>query len=84
MDLEKKSKIDGTVSSVNGKHDAEEKYLERTHALDGNLVYADEEQEPELHARTYVAVASMFLLNLVQLVALQGPPALVSEPVTLR
>lgn len=78
MDLEKKSKIDGTVSSVNGKHDAEEKYLERTHALDGNLVYADEEQEPELHARTYVAVASMFLLNLVQLVALQGPPALLS------
>ena len=44
---------------------------------EGNLVYDDAEEEPELHMRTYVALASMFLLNLVQVFALQGPPAVV-------
>ena len=43
-----------------------------------NLTYDDVEEEPELHMRTYVALASMFLLNLVQVFALQGPPAVVS------
>ena len=42
-----------------------------------NLVYNDTEEEPELHARTYVALLAMFILNLVQVVALQGPPAVV-------
>lgn len=42
-----------------------------------NLIYDDADQEPELHARTYVAVAAMFMLNLVQVFALQGPPAVV-------
>jgi hypothetical protein len=41
------------------------------------LVYENAEEEPELHARTYLALASMFLLNFVQVVALQGPPAVV-------
>ena len=45
---------------------------------DHNLVYDDVEEEPEIHMRTYVALASMFLLNLVQVFALQGPPAVVS------
>jgi len=42
-----------------------------------NLTYDDIDEEPELHVRTYVALASMFLLNLVQVFALQGPPAVV-------
>ena len=39
--------------------------------------YDDDAHEPELHARTYVAVLAMFLLNMVQVLALQGPPAVV-------
>lgn len=42
--------------------------------LDVNLVYEDD-QQPELHARTYCALAAMFLLNLVQVFCLMGPPA---------
>ena len=46
-----------------------------------NLVYDDAEQEPELHLRTYVAVAAMFLLNFVQVFALTGPPVVVGVTV---
>ncbi len=42
-----------------------------------DMEYTNDDEEPELHARTYVALAAMFLLNLVQVVALQGPPAAV-------
>jgi hypothetical protein len=44
-----------------------------------NLVYSHDDEEPEIHARTYVAVAAMFLLNMVQVFALQGPAAVVSS-----
>lgn len=40
----------------------------------GNLTYDLVSEEPEVHFRTYLATAAMFLLNLVQVVALQGPP----------
>lgn len=43
----------------------------------GNLVYNDNDEEPEFHARTWFALAAMFLLNMVQVFALQGPPAVV-------
>lgn len=43
----------------------------------GNLAYDDTEHEPEIHIRTWIAVASMFLLNFVQIIALQGPPVVV-------
>jgi hypothetical protein len=33
--------------------------------------------EPELHARTYIALAAMILLNFIQILALQGPPTVV-------
>ncbi|KAJ5407995.1 hypothetical protein N7509_001878 [Penicillium cosmopolitanum] len=42
-----------------------------------NLVYVDDE-EPKLHMSTYVALAAMFLLNLVQVFGLMGPPAALS------
>lgn len=43
-----------------------------------NLVYNDIDEEPEIHFRTYVAVAAMLILNYVQIIALQGPPVVVS------
>ena len=45
----------------------------------GNLVYDHDEEEPELRMRTYIALAAMFLLNYVGIIALQGPPSVVSK-----
>lgn len=45
--------------------------------------FDQDEVEPELHARTYVALAAFFLLNYVQVVALQGPSSVVSVRVPL-
>lgn len=61
------------------KGNEQELNLELSPTVDcDNLVYDDNDTEPELHARTYVALSAMFLLNLVQVFALQGPPAVVS------
>jgi hypothetical protein len=68
-------------SPGNEKDLSEEKHLERIVTSEENLVYDDVDEEPELHARTYIALAAMFLLNLVQVVALQGPPAVVGDNV---
>lgn len=46
----------------------------------GNLVYANEEEEPELHFPTYVALASIYLLLAGQGLALQGPASMVRCP----
>ncbi|OOQ84512.1 putative siderophore iron transporter [Penicillium brasilianum] len=46
--------------------------------VSSDIEYDDDENEPELHARTYVAVLAMFLLNMVQVLALQGPPAVLT------
>ncbi|KAI7089809.1 hypothetical protein KC340_g13036 [Hortaea werneckii] len=43
-----------------------------------DLVYDNADEEPELHFRTYIAIAAMFLLNLTQVFALQGPPVVLS------
>lgn len=43
-----------------------------------NLHYDDLEHEPEIHIHTYFAVAAMLFLNYVQVIALQGPPLVVS------
>jgi len=63
-----------TDSMVNEQH------MEKVDTNEGNLVYTDVDEEPELHARTYIALLSMFALNLVQVFALQSPPAVVSSP----
>lgn len=39
--------------------------------------YERVDEEPELHAPTYVAIAAMCMLNMVQTVALQSPPVVV-------
>ncbi|KAF9886379.1 hypothetical protein FE257_011524 [Aspergillus nanangensis] len=42
-----------------------------------NLIYEGDE-EPEFHARTWFALAAMFLLNMVQVFGLLGPPSALS------
>ena len=64
-------------SLANEKTSEEEKHLEHVLTSSANLVYDENDEEPELHARTYIALAAMFFLNLVQVLALQGPPAVV-------
>ena len=58
---------------------AQEKHLEVAcdKPTDQNLVYNDDEEEPEIHMRTWIALAALWMLNYVQVVALQGPPAVV-------
>ena len=68
------------TSSQEQVHDektpTETQHLEKSITAE-NFVYNDAEEEPELHMRTWLALASMFLLNMVQVFALQGPPAVV-------
>lgn len=47
--------------------------------VQANLIYADDEEEPQFHARTYIAVFALFFLNFVQVFALTGPPEVVSS-----
>lgn len=66
-----------TTLVVNEKTSADANQHEDLTDSPTDLVYDDDDEEPELHARTYLALAAMFLLNLVQVLALQGPPAVV-------
>ena len=50
-----------------------------TEEVEGNLIYNNAEEEPELHLRTWIAVSSMILLNFIQVFALQGPPVVVCK-----
>lgn len=68
--LEVKTLADAPESDTKAEH------VEQTITQEGNLVY-DGEEEPEIHMRTWIALAAMWLLNLVQVFALQGPPAVV-------
>ena len=52
----------------------------QTAMVDGtNPVYDEEDVEPEIHIRTWVAVAAMLFLNFVQVIALQGPPVVARQ-----
>lgn len=59
------------------KQSSEAQHMEKSVPVQ-NPVYDEVDEEPEIHMRTWIALASMFLLNLVQVFALQGPPAVVS------
>lgn len=50
---------------------------EHVETSDGNLHYENDDEEPELHARTYVAVGSVVAFTIAGLLSLQGPPAVV-------
>lgn len=67
------------IASVEEKKDFSGENRIEDVSSDHNLHYDEVDLEPELHARTYIALFSMFMLNLVQVVALQGPPAVVSS-----
>ncbi|KAJ9602510.1 hypothetical protein H2200_013053 [Cladophialophora chaetospira] len=54
---------------------SEGEHVEAVSEPASNLSYDEDEVKPELHARTFLALAAMWLLNLVQLFAIQGPPA---------
>jgi hypothetical protein len=76
------SAIDGTAEQKSEIH-ASEEVLPATPSVETPtsnqvLVYDNSEEVPELHMRTWVAMASMMLLKFAELLALQGPPAVVS------
>ncbi len=60
----------------NGKYELQE--AEHIDLSSQNLTFDEQELEPELHARTWIALAAFFLLNFTQVVALQGPSSVVS------
>ena len=49
----------------------------KEHADAGDLIYLDADEEPQLHWRTYLALAAMCILQFVSLLALLGPPTAV-------
>jgi len=76
---------DQTVSSVRNEEILEvpeknpaSQHLEEADAR-ADLVYDNVNEEPEIHMRTWIALAAMLLLNLTQVFAIQGPPAMVSQ-----
>ena len=66
------TKID---SKERGEHELQE--LENVHPASLDRAF-DEEEEPPLHIRTWLALAAFFLLNYVQVLALQAPASVVS------
>lgn len=72
------SSVQNSIINSSEKTPLEAIHLEQIMTQDGNLVY-DGDEEPEVHMRTWIALAAMFLLNLVQVFALQGPPAVASK-----
>jgi len=58
----------------------------QTHRLRtlGNIVYANEEEEPELHLPTWIALGSIYLLLAGQGLGFQGPPAVVSSSLSKK
>ena len=73
--MSSKAAVESKVTEISK---VEEIILEPTSIDIDNVVY-DSEEEPELHARTWFALAALAILNLVQVMALQGPPSVVSD-----
>ncbi len=63
-----------------GKEDIRYELCENAPVAQGaqDPVYDQDEEEPQLHARTWIALAAFFLLNYVQVLALQSPSSVVS------
>ena len=66
-----------TLSHDEEKNTSETNHIELLATRNDNLSYDNIDEEPELTSRTWIALAAMFFLNLVHIVALQGPPAVV-------
>ena len=71
---------EATLEGNSKSHDQyelqETEYVEQSNA---NLTFDEDEDEPELHARTWIALAAMHLVVFTQVVALQSPPAVVRK-----
>ena len=64
--------------SREGEDKSESKaHLEHINTISDDLVYDDAEHEPQLHFRTWVALAAMWLYNYVIVLTLLSPPAVV-------
>ena len=68
---------DMAMRTMDEKLEEDSKHLDYVLESPADLLYKNEEEEPELHARTYIALAAMCLMNLVPVFALQGPSAVV-------
>jgi hypothetical protein len=60
------------------KGSSEAKHVEHIDSSVDNMTYDDADKEPELQARTYLALSSMFIMMVAQVMSLQSPPAVVS------
>ncbi|OQU97009.1 hypothetical protein CLAIMM_03014 [Cladophialophora immunda] len=58
--------------------DEKDVHTEHVQDIQQNYSYDDEDEEPELHATTWIALGSMCLLILAVLFALQGPPTVLT------
>lgn len=73
------SRLEATLPSKPIMDDQTESVkVENVGASQDDLTYSGD-VEPELHLQTWIAVAAMFMLNFVQVFALTGPPAVVSD-----
>jgi hypothetical protein len=69
------------VEKLTELHANEELTQHEEHKKEGepeNLVYANDEEEPELHFRTWLAVFAMCMINYAALIAITGVPSMVS------
>ncbi|CAG9993191.1 unnamed protein product [Clonostachys byssicola] len=76
-ELNNKEHIDATTKDYKHEGQAVEDF-EKHSGPPNNLVYDNADEEPVVHLRTWIALASMFLMNFVQTLALQGPPSVLS------
>ncbi|KIW18439.1 hypothetical protein PV08_02727 [Exophiala spinifera] len=78
--LEASQYIEDSSSNIIGKEQTQEEVHVENVATDYdlNLHYDEVDEEPELHMRTYIAIAAIWLMNLAQTIAIQGPPAVIT------
>ena len=74
-----KPQIDHRIDVPASADDPHDAHSEKVPQREDDLVYNNAEEEPELHARTWLAVASVVLVYFVGVIALQAPPAVVSS-----
>lgn len=71
---------DRHASQNDEKHFGDEQVerLPNTQPNAANAAHIDDDEEPEFHARTWIALIALFFLNYVQVFALTGPADVVS------
>jgi hypothetical protein len=79
-ELKNQEHVDATTQDYKHESQAVEDFEKHSGPPENNLVYDNADEEPVVHLRTWIALASMFLMNFVQTLALQGPPSVVSTP----